>query len=258
MGDIRYRTLTDEERDRLHTDHPHLRKNLCPTCEGAKVYRWGGITHDCDCVFQRALQKQYLWAGIGKTYQQLSWEDYHGDEQSLQQVADYVLNMDAYVKRGTGLYFTGGIGTGKTMLASLALKEMVKAGYRCFATTFTQVAEMFTSGWYDMAEKTYFKQRFIGSDVLLLDDVGRQHASKIRLPETTFDDILRTRAQHGHPTFLTSNLGPDQLMRSYGSASLRLIREKSVVIYLVGTDYSDRAREREQEEINAKEMRPIV
>lgn len=253
--------LSDQELEELTRDNPRLRSSAeayCPTCAKRGTYQWEGNQVKCNCEVQLQLHKHYLNAGIGNTYQRLDWEDYKGDHDVVMRIAKYVDNHEAYIRQGVGLILTGPFGSGKTMLGNLALKDFVKLRYRCYATTFAQTVDMYTAGWRSQEEKRRFNDRFVKSDVLLLDDVGRETRNKSKLNETTFDSILRTRVQHGKPTFLTSNLSMEELEEGYGSAVLSLLMENSTLIKVEGEDYRPKARERKTREVEAGEVRPIV
>lgn len=252
------RIFSDQERAQLLEENPHLKasyQEYCPTCDKEGSYQWRSAVHECDCEAQLELHKQYLAAGIGTTYQRLGWEDFTGDRTILTDVMKYTDSDRAFIKRGMGLMFLGPYGAGKTMIANLALKSFVRQGYTCFATTFAQTIEMFTAGWRSANEKQRFQRRFVGSEVLLLDDVGREDTS---LSETTLDNILRTRVQYGRPTFLTSNLTLDEIGQGYGAAILSLLRENSILFNFSGEDFRAEANARTIEEIKAGEVRPIV
>lgn len=256
------RFLDDDEAERLYRLHPGLGRSpddYCPTCGTAGTYRWRGRQRDCDCAYQLQLHKHYLAAGVGVTYQRLDWTDFDGPDAAVEGAARYLDRHEAFVRRGVGLYLSGSVGTGKTMLANLMVKEMVKSGYTCYATTFAQTVEMFTAGWGDRAERDYFQRKFLRSQILLLDDVGRElRGTRIALAETTFDAVLRTRVQEGRPTFVTTNLTGAELERGYGAAILSLLREKSLEEVFTGDDYRVRANARELDEIARGEVRPIV
>lgn len=262
MGDIRTRYLPDAEAERLYRNHPQIGRSYasyCPTCDKTGSYRWRGTVHACDCEYQLQLHKHYLAAGIGVTYQRLDWDDYDGPTKTLDSVTKFLDRREQFLKRGMGMYFSGSYGTGKTMLANLVLKELVKDGLTCWATTFSQTVEMFTAGWGDKAEQAYFQQKFIGSQVLLLDDVGKEMTgTRLKLAETTFDAILRQRVQAGRATIITTNLTPVDLESSYGAAALSLVREKSLELVFDGTDYRPAANSREVTEVLKDETRPIV
>lgn len=260
--DIRTRYLSDLEAERLYRDYPRLGRSYesyCPTCDKKGTYRWKGKDNPCDCEYQLQLHKWYLASGIGITYQRLDWEDYHGPDQALLGISKYLERHEQFVRRGMGMYFSGSFGTGKTMLANLVVKELIKLGYTAWATTFSQTVEMLTAGWSNKVEKEYFQNRFITSEILLLDDVGRElRGTRINLAETTFDAILRQRVQAGRPTIITTNLTPIDLEQGYGAAILSLIREKSLEQTLDGEDYRVAANNREMDEIMRDETRPII
>jgi hypothetical protein len=262
MADIRTRYLSDDEAARLYRNHPSLGRSwqrYCPTCDKTGTYRWRGRDHGCDCEYQLQLHKHYLAAGIGLTYQRLDWDDYAGPTKVLDGVTKYLDKRHEFMRRGMGLYFLGPFGTGKTMLANLVLKELVKDGLTCWATTFSQTVEMFTAGWSDKADKDYFQAKFINSQVLLLDDVGKElRGTRLALAETTFDAILRQRVQAGRTTVITTNMTPADLEDGYGSAILSLVREKSLELAFDGADFRTNARERETDEVLRGEVRPIV
>lgn len=255
------RIISDEDRARLLRENPHLKPSYhdyCPTCDKTGSYFWHGVEYQCDCETQLGLHMQYLLAGIGTTYQRLDWTDFEGDDKLVQQLTRYGEKHKFYVRRGMGLFLTGDFGTGKTMLANLMLKEFVKLGYTCFATTFANTIDMFTAGWRAASEQRRFQDKFVGSEILLLDDVGRERLGVANLNETTFDSILRTRVQYGRPTFITTNMTLVEIKEGYGSAVLSLLQENSIVFNVKGTDYRPKANARTREETGKGEVRPIV
>lgn len=255
--------ISDEEGDWLAEHHHRVGRSsatYCPTCrkKGDCTYRWRGEVHQCNCRRQLKLHQHYLLAGIGIPYQRLNWDDYRGSDAKLAELVDFIAERERYIDRGIGLILTGGYGLGKTMLANLTLKEFVKAGYRCYATTFAQTIDMYTSGWYSLEDKQRFQRQFLNSDVLLLDDVGKEMRAKTNnLPPATFDNILRSRVQAGRATLLTTNMTMRELGEGYGAAVLSLLTESSLLLEFDGEDYRPHSRERTQRELDAGETRPI-
>lgn len=263
MSDPRYRILPDDENERLTKRYPSLAKGYekwCPTCDKKGVYTApDGMLTECDCEQQVALFKHYAAAGIGATYMRLNWPDYVGDQGIVGGLSKYLANLPEFTRRGIGLYFSGSYGTGKTMLANLMLKEVVKRGHTAFATTFAQTVEMYTAGWGDRDEKAWFQRKFLSSQFLLLDDVGRElRGTKLALSETTFDSILRQRVTDGRPTYLTTNMTAEDLEQGYGSAVLSLIKEKSLEEVFSGSDFRGKANDRELSEVMKGVTRAIV
>lgn len=248
--------LSDADYNWVMLTHPEL-KGRCVTCRGTGKYTWKGTTHDCDCQEQRSLSTHYAYAGIGLTYQRLGWDDLEVSENQLAAVRDYVDNIDAYVASGMGLFLSGSVGSGKTLIANLILKDLVRRNYDCYAATFAQTVEHFTSTWGDSDEKKRFANRFVRSRVLCLDDLGKEFRASNGLSPTTFDYILRTRVFEGRPTILTTNLTAAEVKTGYGAAVLSLLVEKSIEVPLSGADFRVKALSRSIAEVKAHERRPI-
>lgn len=262
MRDIRYRVLPDDETNRLYRRFPGLSQgyeNWCPTCDRKGSYATAAGEVECDCETQVALFKWYASSGIGTTYMRLDWPDYHGPTNISEGALKYLDRLPEFHRRGLGLYFSGAFGTGKTFLANLVLKQVVLEGFTAFATTFAQTIEMYTAGWSDRDEKAYFQRKFINSEFLLLDDVGKElWNTKIALAETTFDAILRQRTTEGRPTIITTNLDVSDLRQGYGGAVLSLVREKSLEEVFTGDDFRPRANDRDVSESMKGFTRVIV
>jgi DNA replication protein DnaC len=248
--------LSDPDYNRLEAAHPEL-FDSCVTCRGAGTYNWKGATHPCDCREQKHLSIHYAHAGIGMTYQRLTWDELQVPEDQLAPVRDYVDNIDEYVARGIGLFISGSIGSGKTLIANLILKDLIHKQHECYFTTFAGAVEHFTSTWRDTDEKQRFANRFMRSRVLCLDDLGKEFRSSNGLSPTTFDHILRTRVLQNRPTILTTNLTSAEMKTGYGAAVLSLLIEKSIEVPLSGADFRVKAHGRTIAEIEANEMRPI-
>lgn len=258
VTDMRLRFLEDAEAAWIYANHPEVGRSpddYCPTCDKRGTYRWAGEEHACDCEDQLQRLKHYLAAGIGTAYQRLTWHDLNNDA-LVGQVEKYVTNQE-YMRRGIGLFLIGDVGVGKTLVGTLCLKDFVTHGYSCFAVEFAEMIDMYASSWRSKEERERFHRKVIGSQVLLLDDVGREMRRNNDLPEATFDLVLRTRVRHGRSTIVTTNMEPEELGTGYGAPVLSLLREKSITIRVGGEDWRRKAREREVAEIENGETRPI-
>lgn len=259
MTSLRTRYLSDDDAARLYAGHPELGRSpdtYCPTCFKKGVFRWKGRDYPCDCEMQLQLHKHYLHAGIGVIYQRLDWDDLKDD--NLREVVKSYADNQEFVRRGRGLVFSGGLGTGKTLAATLALKKFVRDGFSGFATCFSEMIDLYTAGWYSEEERAYFHRRVVDPQVLLIDDVGKEHKRKNALSQTILDNVVRTRTQHGRAMLVTTNLSETELGEVYGSAVMRLLRESCMAIGVEGEDYSIKAAERVNAEMGAGEVRPIV
>lgn len=249
--------LSDDEYAALKQSHPELQSG-CPTCDGRTYYRWKGVSVDCDCNQQRQLYVRYAHAGIGKKFMQLSWEDLSLPKEQLDPIQAWLEQKKLNISRGRGLFLSGAVGTGKTLVLNLVLKEVIKADIAAYFTTFSGMVESFTSTWGDNEEKKRFATRFMRTRVLGLDDLGKEFRSANRLSATTFDHVLRTRVFEDRTTLLTSNLSSKEVQIGYGAAVLSLLAEQNVHVHFEGQDFRVKAHDRTGDEIAAGETRPIV
>ena len=174
--DPRTAYLSDDEAARLYVRHPGLAGPTSTTVRRAtrQGRTSGGESNKRAIVsFSYNFAKIYFAAGIGLTYQRLDWGDFQGPTRWWRGGQIHREPPELHLPR-VGLFFTGPFGIGKSMLATLALKEFVKLGYRCYATTFAQTIEAFTSTWGrdGKANQEFFQDKFLYSEVLLLDDPG--------------------------------------------------------------------------------------
>jgi DNA replication protein DnaC len=260
VGSIRNWYLDDTEAARLYESHPEIKadpEDYCPTCSTVGEYLWKGKWHKCDCELQLQLHKHYLAAGVGVTYQRLDWEDFQGDPEARQEASDYLERHVNSISRGIGMIFMGDYGTGKTLVTTLMLKDLIKLGYNCYSTTFASMMEMFTAGWKSAEEQRRFQQKIMYSEVLLLDDIGREMRTKAKLSETTFDDVLRRRVQDGRPTFITTNMDMAELSKGYGGAILSLLTEVCLWCEMKGGDFRPQSSDRLRQELVSGQVRPI-
>lgn len=251
--------LSNAELARLKNEYPEV-TDRCPTCNDKKAYVWAGQERECLCSEQKRLQLRYLHAGIGSHYHRLSWSDLDISPRVLDVVTDYLDNAWEYIVRGMGLMFYGPVGTGKTLLMTLVLKELVKADYDCYDATFAAAVENFTATWGNKhdEQKAVFARRFMRSRVLGLDDLGKEGKTSNRLPQTTFDYILRTRVDNNRPSILTTNMTGNELVHGYGAAVLSLLVEQSIEVEMLGGDFRPKSHDRTLGEARGRQMRPIT
>lgn len=264
------RVLHSEESERLESMYPGLPKSLdhCPTCYGKKTFRWYAdygndntiVEYDCPCADQFILFKYFLNAGIGKQGQVSMMADAIGVKRtSLELINDYVENAHYYLNRGMGLLLHGEVGTGKTFLSTLLMKQLLAlSGVDGYFTNFNQMLDNFASGWTNDKNRLWFDKRVKNAALLVVDDIGKEHIGRNAMATSMVDTIFRTRTQNLLPTIVTTNLSLNDFKTSYSSGVMDLLTETSITHEFAGISWRKNQGERNREEARLKLTRPIV
>jgi hypothetical protein len=264
------RILKKEESDRLDSLYPGLPTSLahCPTCAGAKTFRWYDnygaydaeiVEFVCPCADQFVMFKYFLNAGIGKQGQRLALGDALGaDPKALNMISEYLDNSGYFVNRGMGLLFHGTHGSGKTMLVTILIKQLLAEGVDGYFTTFTNLLDNFASGWRDDNNRKWFDKRVRNAPLLVIDDIGKENKNLNNMASNAVDGVLRSRVQNSLPTIITTNLSLSEFERSYSSGVMSLVSETSLTHEFTGDDWRPNQRERNQKEAKLLLSRPIV
>lgn len=264
--------LSQHDADLLYEqypDTPHSPDDGCPTCgknrgrgkNGTVVL--GGEEWECNCADQLQRHKHYLAAGIGLRYQRLSWADWVNNDFDVSRLEFYRNNIDGFIREGIGLIAIGKPGTGKTMLVTLIMKELVQKGYRCYMTTAAQLITMVRDGWKSERERLMFKDKIERADVLFIDDPGKElFGSSLESfnnshARSTIESILRERVQGSKPTFFATNLGQDEITSQYSESFSSMLKEAVYFVAVNGSDHRPSTQDAIGDRILAGEKRAI-
>ena len=229
----------------------------CPTCgstdQEKNIVIINGEEMLCPCKEQR--EKAMLYrkerANIPKEYWYFSLEDFKGDQRALKEVQEYVTYIDNYIKKGIGLFLWGSHGTGKTFLAAYVLKEAIKKGFKNVRfTCLSDIVSQFTASWYSDVDQKEFYNKMLDTQLLVIDDVGKEYKAKSNLAESVFDRVLRYRE---HPTIITSNKALEDIGTAYGESIASLMYGKLISVRFAGTDYRKEEISKQLKELGKKE-----
>lgn len=139
-----------------------------------------------------------------------------------------------------GLYLYGGVGAGKTSEASAIVKAVIRSGRKAVLTTTLSMLNEISKGYGDSEGKDI--SHFIRTDLLVLDDVGKENANS--WAATTMFEVVNGRYERMLPTIYTSQYSFSELEsrmsrsgeRESAQAVLSRIVQTSTLVDLGRTD----------------------
>lgn len=192
-------------------------------------------------------EKNMLSRGIPKHFLNVSIEDFESfddekRERAKHHIEAYLKNLGATLKDGKGLYLYGSNGVGKTMLASIIVKEAYRFRYTSKRITFVEYIDQYTKIWkaQSVEEKEALEDAFYhyikAVDFLVLEELGKEQ-TKIDMAVTILEDCLRYREERGLCTIICTNLSLQELIDLYKSKSIEsLIKGSLTPVKIVGED----------------------
>src|SRR4051812_21837385 len=152
-------------------------------------------------------------------------------------VDEYLENWEENREAGRGLYFCGGVGTGKTHLAVAVMNELIRK--KRVPSLFVTVPELL-----DNLRETYNKpgrnldewmDAVQNADFLVLDDLGSERATEWGR-ERIFG-IVNPRYREALPRVFTSNIGLKDLAAQLGDRTASRVIAMCEGIQIEGDDY---------------------
>ena len=158
---------------------------------------------------------------------------------AVEKVESYLKNWEENRESGRGLYFCGGVGTGKTHLAVGVMNELIqrKRVPSLFVTVpefLDNLREAYMIPGRDLDE---WMDAVKNADLLVLDDLGAEKPNPW-VRERLFV-VVNHRYREALPTLFTSNIGPKDLASQLGERTASRIIAICEWISLEGEDYRE-------------------
>jgi DNA replication protein DnaC len=130
------------------------------------------------------------------------------DPMVLRHVRDYVQHVDERLDEGTGLWFHGDVGTGKTSISMLVAKAADQAGRSVAVYSVPQLLATIRRTYETGAEDSYdaLMRRLTGVDLLVLDDLGAERQTEWVIEQLYM--LVNERWQNRGAVLVTTNV-PD-------------------------------------------------
>lgn len=217
-------------------------KPLCPVCEDTGKAS-GKI---CKCAFDDYVKNLKEECELA-TRAPFSFADCNlekvRDQKEKANLQSLYTSMQKYVEKfpsvkNINLLFTGGVGTGKTCLASAIARGVVEKGYSAkIMSAYEFNSLMLTVHTSPIAERNALMDDTLSADLLVIDDLGTEPMLK-RVTIEYLLLVIEERQSKGLATIITTNLDVERLLARYGERIYSRLSHKqhSMIIQFVGKD----------------------
>jgi DNA replication protein DnaC len=155
----------------------------------------------------------------------------------VSRVRAFVRDVDGNLDRGTGLWFQGGTGTGKTTLAMLVSKAALDAGRTVAIYSLPRLLAEIRTTFEDSSERsyTYLLDRLTEVDLLHVDDVGAEKTSPWVLEQLYA--LVNARYEDERSMLITTNItNHEELVEQIGQRTVSRLEEMCEVLPVGGDD----------------------
>lgn len=155
----------------------------------------------------------------------------------VQAVRAYVTELDANLDRGTGVWFMGDVGTGKTTLAMLISRTALEHGRSVAIYSLPRLLAELRMTFEERTDTSYLQllDRLVAVELLHIDDVGAEKTSPWVLEQLYA--IINARYEDGRAVVVTTNLDHDALREQIGERTVsRLVAICGDPLPLFGPD----------------------
>lgn len=201
--------LTERDRRYLLKQKKIIVTN-CPKCKGQDLM--------CFCVDKYRLEFRKVKANIAPKYRSLVFDDItHPQTIGVRtRLRAYITNLESNLENGHGAFLYGSTGLAKTGIASIILSEALRNGHTGYFLTLDQCVDLYAGGWRDAELKYKYQETVLGTDILVIDELGNEARTNLQLVSSCLNDILRKRYNNLQATIITSNLLFGKVRTVYG------------------------------------------
>jgi DNA replication protein DnaC len=150
----------------------------------------------------------------------------------------FIDGVHEHLDDGVGFLFYGNNGIGKTGAACVIAKAVRRTGASVFYTTAESLRQAVLRNEV-FSEFQSTDDRAHTAELLVLDDLGKEHSGSTGWSETYWENLIRVRNASKRSTIVTTNLDLDALQNSYYPSMLESMKECMLPVFAEGKNRRD-------------------
>lgn len=193
------------------------------------------------------------YRGIPASYLNYTLKDYTASKSKSKFYGAYLDNLHSMYEDRVCLLQYGANGTGKTMLASLIVKEGYRLRYDTYMTTLSAyMSLLFKQRDAEEQELLNYIQR---CEFLVIDEVGKENFTSTGSNINILEDLLRNATQRGQVIVLNTNLNLEELYSQYGSSIQSLLNGEFTTLKFTEKDHRPKVKGNNSRELLAEALK---
>jgi DNA replication protein DnaC len=204
----------------------------------------------CECQ-QKALTNSYLVAsGVPRKYIDATWDwdVLNNNRESTEKMKCYIEDFINNYKKGKGVYLYGRQGRGKSLLESLAARDVVKlinpdtnSYFKIGFIIFEDMIKISHESRNEFSSRKKYLYLIENTDLLIMDNIGSEtgtqgHNTKV------LQYILRKRDNSCLPTIISSNYTPEKIKEAYSDTVHDFIIQNCDLILVEGENFRQKGK----------------
>lgn len=193
-----------------------------------------------DCIKERKTKKRLGGRdGVAKRFQRCSFENYKVSNPNQKEVKEvmqeFAENFHQHLDAGTPVLLLGGVGTGKTHLASAIANHIAIDGYDTIFRSVSGIIRSIRDSWGKSGEESKLIEIYKTVDLLIIDEVGVQNGTPNE--RNILFDIINARYEDVMPTIMITNCKFDKFTEQVGLRIASRIQHNGTYIPFDWEDY---------------------
>jgi DNA replication protein DnaC len=199
------------------------------------------LIKNCECTEEAGRESILTRSNIPRRYWEFGIEDIDKDhieanKQSFEKISQYIKNIKANIKGGTGFWVQSNPGLGKSTILCSILKKASSLGYRPYFLKASKITSMKYDSLRDKSVSKLLDYIVDEVDILAIEEIDKvylpeknQKTDMYSMTNVVFFNFLSDVYDSGKSLLISSNLSRSKVISTYNFDILDRLREYPLI-----------------------------